>query len=139
MVSDLDNPSQVTDRFWLYAYRQQGEYPEPTERGGKWLLFIPIEQVDEVWEIIKQAVEEGRLGGIAKVATARPNLHARDRDTKVICVYTYHWTDEQDVMRVRQELRHLGFTHKLSYKADEDTLAGRYANTGHRRISKYRE
>ena len=139
MMSNLERPSQVTDRFWLYARRQKGEYPESTERSGKWLLFIPNEQVDEVWKSIKQAVEEGQLGGAAKVATAKPNSLAKDPNLKVICVYTYDWTDEQDVRRVRQELRRLGFIQKLSYKADEDTLAGRYEHTGHGRISKYRE
>lgn len=138
-ISDTEKPSQVTDRFFLYAYRQKGKYPKSIERSGKWLLFVSDDQVDEVWGSIKCAVEEGHLGDSAKVATARPNSLAKDSRTKVICVYTYDWTDEQDVGRVRRELRQLGFTQKLPYKADEDTLAGRYTQTGHRGTSKYYE
>ncbi len=49
---------------------------------------------------------------------------------KVICVYTYDWTDEADVRRVRQELRALGITSKIPYKTDDDTNAGRYSSQG---------
>jgi len=44
----------------------------------------------------------------------------------VINVYTYDWTDEEDVMRVRAALRRLGFKGKLTYKSDEDTRARKY-------------
>jgi hypothetical protein len=76
---------------------------------------------------------------MAKVATARPNPHATDPDKKVMCVYTYDWTDEKDVQRVREELRKLGITSKIPYKADEDTLAGKYRIFGDTKISKYYE
>jgi len=73
------------------------------------------------------------------VATAKPNPHATKANTKVICVYTYDWTDESDVMRVRAELRNLGIVSKIPYKSDDDTLNGKYANTSNQRISKYFE
>lgn len=79
------------------------------------------------------------LGSSAKVAAARPNPNPTNSDTKVICVYTYDWTDKEDVQRVRQELRQLGITSKIPYKADVDTYAGRYAVQGQKRISKYYE
>ena len=132
-------PSEVFDQFWLYAERKAGTYLAATENCGKWLIFVPLVQVDEVWAKIKLATEEGKLGSSAKVATAIPNPNATNPDTKVICVYTYDWTDEQDVRRIRQELRQLGITSKIPYKADEDTHAGKYTVQGHRRISKYYE
>ncbi len=55
----------------------------------------------------------------------------------VICVYTYDWTDFEDVTRVRNELMILGFTQKLGYKTDADTLSGKYVVRGHRNICKY--
>jgi hypothetical protein len=85
------------------------------------------------------ATEEGRLGDSAKVATARTNPNAVDQDKKVICVYTYDWQDREDVMRIRAELRALGITWKIPYKADADTCAGRYRVAGHTRIGKYYE
>jgi hypothetical protein len=132
-------PSEVTAAFWLYAERKTGTYPAATENNGKWLVFALVSQIDEVWAKIKLATEEGRLGCSAKVATARPNPNATNPDSKVICVYTYDWTDEEDVKRIRQELRQLGITSKIPYKADADTYAEKYAVRGHRRISKYYE
>jgi len=110
-------------------------YPESTDRCGKWLLFIPTEQIDDVWSHIKQATEEGRLGGSAKVATARPNPNAINPNQHVICVYTYDIEDEDDVTRVREELRQLGFTRKIPYKTDDATYAGKYRVRGNTRIS----
>ena len=132
-----ENPSRVMNVYWLFAERKQGKYPSHSENGGKWLVFVPIAQIDNVWSKIRSAVEEGRLGDLAKVATAKPNPNATDPRTKVICVYTYNWTDIEDVMRIRQELRQLGIIWKIPNKADEDTDSGKYANRGTKRISKY--
>jgi hypothetical protein len=133
------NPSEVTEVYWIYSIRKKGEYPKPTVRSGKWLIFVDKKDVDEVWAKIKKVTEEGTLGDSSKVATAKPNPHATDPNKKVICVYTYDWTDEKDVQRVRKELGRLGITNKIPYKADEDTLAGKYRIMGHRKISKYYE
>ena len=132
-------PSEVTEVYWLYAIRQKGTYPRPTPRSGKWLIFVDRNEVDTVWATIKQATEEGKLGGSAKVSTAKPNQYATDPKTKVICVYTYDWTDEADVRRIRAELRALGITQKILYKADANTLQDKYRVTGHQWISKYFE
>jgi len=132
-------PSQVKHEYWLYAERKSGDYPKATTNSGKWLIFAPISQIDGLWTKIKLATEDGRLGDLAKVATARPNPIATNPRTKVICVYTYDWTDEADVRRVREELRALGITSRIAYKADSDTDAGRYSRLGHKRISKYYE
>jgi hypothetical protein len=132
-------PSQITDEYWLYAVRKRGQYPKATAKSGKWLLFVPVSRVDEVWAKIREATEDGRLGDSAKVATAKPNSNTTDPSKKVICVYTYDWTDEKDVRRIRDELRALGIVSKIPYKMDRDTTAGRYAKRGHQRISKYYE
>lgn len=92
-----------------------------------------------MWAKIKAAVEEGKLGDSAKVATAKPNPLAGRSKARVICVYTYDWTDEKDVKRIREELRKLGITNRIPYKADEDTLSGKYRIAGDRGISKYYE
>ena len=131
-------PSQVTEVYCIYALRKKGKYPEATSRSGKWLVFVDVDDVDEIWTKIKKAVEDGKLGDSAKVATAKPNPHATSL-AKVISVYTYDWTDERDVRRVREELRKLGIMEKIPYKADEDTLSGKYRVIGHTRISKYYE
>jgi len=132
-------PTEVTDVYWIYAIRKKGKYPEPTKRNGKWLIFVDPKDVDEVWLNVKEATEEGKLGSSAKVSTAKPNPLAGKSKQRVICVYTYDWMDEADVRKVREELRKIGITNKIPYKADEDTLSGRYRVTGHTKISKYYE
>ena len=132
-------PSVVINKFWLYAERKIGTYPNANKNCGKWLIFVPITQIDDVWIKIKIATKEGKLGSSAKVSTAKPNPNSANPKKSVICVYTYDWTDEADVKRIRQELRELGITSKIPYKADRDTLEGKYANKGDRHISKYYE
>lgn len=134
-----ENPSQITNVYWLYAKRRKGRYPEPTRRAGKWLIFVPLSSLDDVWSTIKRATEEGKLGGLSKVGTARPNPNSTNPNSRVICVYTYDWKDLKDVRGVRGELRKLGITAKIPYKSDEDTLTGKYRITGHTHISKYYE
>ena len=123
--------------YWLYADNATGNYPKSTPRSGKWLLFVRKAELDAAWKRIKQATEAGRLGGDAKVSTAKPNPNAVDPTRGVICVYTYDSEDEDDVMRVREELRGLGFVNKIPYKTDEATLSGKYRNRGGRNISRY--
>ena len=57
----------------------------------------------------------------------------------MICVYTYDADDREDVLRVRQALRDLGFDRPIPYKTDRATLEGRYQVKGHQRISLYYE
>ena len=134
--TDERNPSEIINDYWIYAYRSTGEYPKPNVNSGKWLVFVHINEVDELWAEIKQATESGQLGHTSKVATAMPKGEY-DENKKVICVYTYDWTDKEDAVRVRQALRVLGVTGLCSYKSDEDTRQGKYNATGHR-VSKYR-
>ena len=91
-----------------------------------------------MWKKIKHTTENGKLGSESKVATAKFNPLAGKSRQKVICVYTYDWTDEKDVKRIREELRLCGITWKMPYKTDQDTEIGKYSAT-HERISKYYE
>lgn len=125
--------------YWTYAYIRHGAYPEHTPRGGKWLIFVSVRNLDHVWSKIKRAVEEGKLGGIAKTVQSGGNSGRSKSAATVICVYTYDWMDVQDVKRIRAELRKIGITRKLSYKTDEDTERGIYRATTSEKVSKYYE
>ena len=132
-------PTEVFDAYWIFATRRKGKYPKATKRSGKWLIFVDPKDIDEVWANVKEGTEQGNLGSSAKVSTAKPNPLAGKSKQKVICVYTYDWMDEADVRRVREELRIIGITSKIPYKADEDTLSGKYRVAGDTKISKYYE
>ena len=143
-------PSQVVEDFWIMVHAEEPlrKPPGPPSRlpkegmrrlapGGKWLLFVDRINIDEVWAKIVPAVKQGRLGHRAKVATARPNPNARRANTHVICIYTDDAEDRADVLRVREELRRLGFATPISYKPDAMTLEGKYEGSG--RIATYYE
>ncbi len=93
---------------------------------GKWLLYVPKDSIDQVWKKVAHATLEGELGSSTKVATAR---QAGPGDEYVICVYTEDYLDTDDVKRVREKLRGLGFTQRLYYKPDIYTYLGIYSKT----------
>jgi hypothetical protein len=130
-------PSRSADDYWVRAHHTTKTYPAHTERGGKWLLFVPTPDVDTHWEQVLQALDAGALGESAKVSTALKNPRETSPDKRVICVYTYDADDYADVSRVRQALRDIGYTRNLAYKMDNTTLAGQYSSGG--RVSRYYE
>lgn len=131
------SPSMEKSSYWLAARRKKGDYPKDTTRSGKWLLFVDKTEIDQMWEKVKFATEEGRLGASSKVSTAKENPHAATSKTGVICVYTYDSEDREDVFKVRAELKQIGVNHKIPYKTDSDTRTGKYQVSGHKQISKY--
>ena len=96
-------------------------------------------ELDDAWSKIKQATQAGSLSNSSKAATGLVNPNAIDPTRKVICVYTYDSEDREDVFRVRQALRDLGFVRPIPYKTDQATLEGRYQVNGNWRISLYYE
>lgn len=131
------NPSEDTENYWIYAKRKVGEYPSRTLRGGKWMIFVPNQEIDTFWAQMKQTVEEGKLGNEAKCSTAKPNKNSTNPDESAIMIYTYDGDDEEDVWKIRQALRELGVTKKIYWKADEATKAGLYTARGNTKVSRY--
>ncbi len=129
-------PSKTQDRFWIESTSPSGRW---SSNSGKWLLFVSVGRVDSVWKVIDQETRSGRLGTAAKVATAMPNDLSNGSSVRLICVYTYDCTDLDDVRRVRQRLRDLGFAKKIPYKTDAATLDGKYIQNGHKKISLFYE
>jgi hypothetical protein len=125
-------PSKTTQTYWI-VQDAPGSAPEATEdeNAGKWLIFQEPDQVDAVWNKVRDATVALELGISAKISTAKPNPDSRDA-RKVIYVYTKDWADEPDVMRVREKLRELGFVDRIGYKRNIETFAGEYAKKGKR-------
>jgi hypothetical protein len=125
-------PSKTSQMYWIIQ-----EAPDiapdaiEDELAGKWLIFLPPELVDEAWIKVRDATCANILGISAKVSTAKPNPDSRDQ-MKVIYVYTADWQDEGEVMRVREELRNLGFRDRIGYKRNIETFKGEYAQKGKR-------
>ncbi|TFB07531.1 hypothetical protein CCMA1212_000049 [Trichoderma ghanense] len=64
-------------------------------RTGKWMLFCPATEVNEVWEIVAKATANNELGIAAKVAPRSP-LEDPRKD-RLLCVYTADFSDTADV------------------------------------------
>lgn len=125
-------PSKTTQMYWI-VQDAPGSPPEAIEdeNAGKWLIFQEPDRADESWRKVRDNTVKLNLGISAKVSTSKPNPESRD-NRKVIYVYTKNWADEEDVMRVRETLRTLGFTERIGYKRNIETFAGQYAKKGKR-------
>jgi len=125
-------PSRTTHTFWIQQSKPGSAIEScGSEKAGKWLLFLPSGEVDDAWIKIRDATVSGKLGIGAKVSTSRVNEESHD-DKKVIYVFTEDWENETDVMRVRNELKELGFSDRIGYKRNIDTYAGEYREKGKR-------
>jgi hypothetical protein len=93
---------------------------------GKWLLYVSTAQIDEVWKKVAASTFKGELGIDAKVSTP---LQAASSDKYLTCVYTKNYLDLDDVNRVRERLRQLGFLARLYYKPDIYTYLNIYKKT----------
>ncbi|KAK5725458.1 hypothetical protein LTR15_003644 [Elasticomyces elasticus] len=78
---------------------------------GKWLLFATESDVARVWRLVAEATATGKLGHTSKVATFDSSS-----PTRVICVYTYDFTDQEDVRRVLDGLVELDLVSRDSSK-----------------------
>ncbi|MBK8023997.1 MAG: DUF1917 domain-containing protein [Chloroflexi bacterium] len=101
-------PSQVSAVYWIETARRTAG-PPPTPRAGYFSIPTTVDQVDALWQRIREATETGSLGYKARVSTASRELgkNPRDREIRVV---TADADDEADVARVREALRTMGLT-----------------------------
>lgn len=132
--ADEGNPSEITHAAFVRAIYDGKLEHEASPRTGKWLFFIAEKYIDNTWENVKKAIEAGKLWYHAKASTAWRSKGA----VYVICIYTYDYEDEADVMRIRGVLREMGFKRPTSYKTDAATQAGLYADNSEGEVTLYR-
>ncbi|KAF2267418.1 DUF1917-domain-containing protein [Lojkania enalia] len=93
---------------------------------GKWMLFPSLEDVARVWKMVVEGTINNRLGCGAKVATDQGTSNSR-----LICVYTKDFRDDDDVVRVLRELVAMGLVQSgrgIYYKSDPYTLLDIYSS-----------
>ena len=110
-----------------------GSAPEAIEdeHAGKWLIFQDPEAADDAWKKVRDATVAHETGYFGKGQHGKTQPGLRD-SRRVIYIYTRDWADEPDVMRVRENLRRLGFIDRIGYKRNLKTFPGEYAQKGKR-------
>jgi len=91
---------------------------------GKWMIYSSQENIDEIWKVVSSSVMKNELGIAAKVSSIMQR-----QESYLICVYTKDYFDKEDVDRVRNRLKELGFIQKLYYKTDMYTYLNIYSGT----------
>ncbi|KAJ4388162.1 hypothetical protein N0V93_008769 [Gnomoniopsis smithogilvyi] len=71
---------------------------------GKWMLFIEPAYVNDVWATVARATVKNELGIAAKVA---PREERGSKKERLICIYTYDFSDKDDVGRVLARMKQL--------------------------------
>ena len=52
-IKKEENPSEVTDVYWICAYNEKSEHLDSTEKSGKWLDIGETGDIDDVWDLVK--------------------------------------------------------------------------------------
>ena len=111
---DAAIPSQVAAVYWIETVPEV-PVAAPTSRAGRWVIRTTVDQVDDLWMLIKRATKAGRLGYKSKVSTAARDM-GKDQNDRVIHVVTYDADDTADVERVRAALLELGVSASIEYE-----------------------
>lgn len=118
-------PTEYDGAYWIGVdspFKKNNPQLHNSNKLGKWMLFVPVEKINETWKLIFEETQQGRLGFSSKVSTHLGWLtHGKGADY-VICVHTKDYNDQDDIFRVRQRLLELGFVDPLKYKTDQSTF-----------------
>ncbi|KUI59417.1 UPF0696 protein C11orf68 [Cytospora mali] len=108
---------------------------------GKWMLFVEPAFVNDIWATVARATVKNELGIAAKVAPREERGSAKER---LICIYTYDFSDKADIARILHRMRQLELVRDrvgskpIYYKADAFTYLGiGYGNPWGMRASLY--
>ncbi|MCU0474722.1 MAG: DUF1917 domain-containing protein [Anaerolineae bacterium] len=114
MLHDADaKPSEMDGNYWV-EHKPSVPVAPPTPRAGRWVIETDIDQLDALWERVKQANAQGELGYKAK-ATAKAR-NGTDPRQRLIVVCVADSDDAADVARVRGVLESMGLGAALHYE-----------------------
>ena len=130
MAAGRKKPSQTYDMPWIWQQAPRS-VANTGHTLGKWLVFRPVAEIDEMWEKIRKPVESGELGATgAKVSTVFKHPSMMKYKDKVICVYTTQEDMDEVGLKLIQVVQDT-----IRYKTNEATQAGRYSWSVNDKIS----
>lgn len=127
LPSDV-NPTTVTDDYWVHC-KSPPNAANNDKPSGKWLVFEPMESLDETWHMIRNDVEAGQIGRVgctsAKCSTAfKPEHISPDSRNGVIEVFT-----------TNEGKNKVGMI--LVHKVQHDILYKAFKSSGHQMATRY--
>uniref|UniRef100_T1J0L5 Uncharacterized protein n=1 Tax=Strigamia maritima TaxID=126957 RepID=T1J0L5_STRMM len=90
---------------------------------GKWVLYVDDDQVDDVWRLVANEIQNNEFGGFstyARVSTVKIPQHA-------ICIYS-KTSDTNEIEGLEKAIRKIGIKRVLYYKPDIYTFCGIHGN-----------
>lgn len=99
--SSVSLPSEVRDFYWLQAPISpcnQDKFLSITNNSGKFLVFVKMAKIDDLWQKFKDSYASGILGYGLQCSSQKPNSHARGNKG----VITVHTGDAFDLAEVAQ-------------------------------------
>ena len=104
LPSDV-NPTSIDDDPWIYCKPATTSHGDDKAR-GKWLIFEPMELLDETWHMIRRAVEGGEFGrGCtgARCSTAfKPDTISPNSDGVIMVATTNEGKNEIGMMLIHK-------------------------------------
>ncbi len=128
-------PSTVDMNYWLTVFNPKSKWFGSDEASGKWMVtFETIEEMDEKYKILREALFANKLGPAFKTSTALdPGKHQPFR--YFACVYVEDFLKENKTKKVLKALRKLGFDKRLVFKRDLETFMGIYGDNSFYMVS----
>ena len=110
LSSDV-NPTSVNDDPWIYCKPATTPHSDDSKARGKWLIFEPMELLDETWHTIRRAVEGGEFGrGCtgARCSTAfKPDTVSPNSDGVIMVTTTNEGKNEVGMMLIHKVQRNI--------------------------------
>lgn len=110
----------VASHFFSEPFNSKFAVSTEEESSGKWLVPIPFDDLDEIWDAIIKAVGRHEFVAVKKSAKPLDNILGHH----LVCVYSTGST-RAEVEVVLQRLRAIGVKGPLTYKTDKATASGR--------------
>lgn len=122
-------PTLIKGQYWKYADIPSNSQilrrlTQITNNSGKFLVFVSLSKLDELWKVFTKAYEENKLGYGLHCSTGKESPIASDNDS-VIAVFSEDAFDSREVARIAWEIDKLLGNWKgvLNYMTDRTTKA----------------
>jgi hypothetical protein len=111
MHDSAAKPSDISGVYWIEA-KPHHPLPPPTTRAGNWWFATTRMAADELWEHVRQATQNGKLGYKSKISTA-PAAGQSHPDARMIVICLRDTQDAADLERIRTTLHDLGLSDQI--------------------------